>query len=176
MGWPGLTREVQDICKKVGLPDVTKKYLCREEIIKHIQYYDMKMAKENMADKEKCQVIRNRDCRYVQPYMYKKSLLQSRMEFLWDTMMIDTRTTMKGKYAKDKYSCPHCREGREQGELETPSHLLTSCSAYSDLRTGVNPELVLEDRATFLIRAIARRKELEQKLRTEPSRAEPARE
>ena len=44
MGWPGLTREVQDICKKVGLPDVTKKYLCREEIIKHIQYYDMKIA------------------------------------------------------------------------------------------------------------------------------------
>ena len=77
---------------------------------------------------------------------------------------------------RHKYSCPHCREGREEGELETPSHLLTSCSAYSDLRAGANSELVLEDRATFLIRAIARRKELEQKLRTEPSRAEPARE
>ena len=98
--------------------------------------------------------------------MYENSLLQSRMELLWDTMMIDTRMTKKWKYAKDKYSCPHCREGREQGELETPSHLLTSCSAYSDLRAGVNPELVLEHRANFLIRAIARRKELEQKLRT----------
>ena len=65
MGGPGLTREVQDIYKKGGLPDVTKKYLCREEIIKHIQYYDMKIAKENMADKEKCPVIQNRDCRYV---------------------------------------------------------------------------------------------------------------
>ena len=25
------------------------------------------------------------------------------MEFLWDTMMIDTRTAMKSKYEKDKY-------------------------------------------------------------------------
>ena len=59
------------------------------------------------------------------------------------------------------------------------AHLLTSCSAYSDLRAGVNPELVLEDRDTFLTRAIARRKVLELKLRneqTEQSRAKPARE
>ena len=87
------------------------------------------------------------------------------MEFLWDTMMLDTRTTMKGRYEKDKYSCPHCREGREEGVLETPSHLLSECSAYSDPRDGVNPELVLEDRAVFLYRAVARRKELEKKLR-----------
>ena len=106
--------------------------------------------------------------------MYEKSLQQSRMKLLWDTMMIDTRMTMKGKYTKDEYSCPHCREGREQGELETPSHLLTSCSAYSDLREGVNPELVLEDRATFLYRAIARRKELELMLWTGPSQTKPS--
>ena len=163
-----------DICRKVGLPDVTKKYLCRKDIVEYIQYFDMKVAKEEMAVKEKYSLIRNRDFRNVQPYMYEKSLQQSRMEFLWDTMMIDTRMTMKGKYAKDKYSCPHCREGREQGELETPSHLLTSCSAYSDLREGVNPELVLEDRATFLYRAIARRKELELKLRSKDSASQPA--
>ena len=67
---------------------------------------------------------------------------------------------MKSKYEKDKYECPHC----EEGVLETPSHLLVSCAAYSDLREGSNPELVLEDRATFLTRAIGRRKELENKL------------
>ena len=97
--------------------------------------------------------------------MYKKNLLESRMEFLWETSTIETRTTMKGQYEKDKYSCPHCREGREQGVLETPSHLLCDCTAYSDLREGRNPELVLEDRAVFLTRAIARRKQLEQKMR-----------
>ena len=94
--------------------------------------------------------------------MFDKSLQQSKKEFLWDTMMIDTRTTMKCKYKKDKYECPHCVEGRV---LETPSHLLLSCAAYSGLREGSDPEGVLEDRAIFLTRAVGRRKELENKLR-----------
>ena len=165
MGWPGVTREVQEICMKVGLPDATKKYVCRKDILQYIQFFNMKMVKESMSSLDKCQLMRERDCRFVQPYMFEKFLLQSRMEFLWDTMMLDTRTTMKGRYEKDKYSCPHCREGREEGVLETPSHLLSECSAYSDPRDGVYPELVLEDRADFLYRAVARRKELEKKLR-----------
>ena len=97
--------------------------------------------------------------------MFKKSLEQSRLEFLWQTYMIDTRTTMKGKYPKGKYSCPHCLEGRSQGVLETPAHLLSDCTAYSDLRAGLNPEEILEDRASFLRVAIARRINLEEKLR-----------
>ena len=80
--------------------------------------------------------------------------------------MIDTRTTMKARYEKDKYNCPHCREGREEGALETPEHLLSTCGAYSDLREGLNVEAVLEDRASFLRSAIKRRKELELKLKT----------
>jgi hypothetical protein len=32
MGWPGLTREVREICMKVGLPDATKKYVCKKDI------------------------------------------------------------------------------------------------------------------------------------------------
>ena len=59
-----------------------------------------------MKHLDKCKMIRNKDFRVVQPYMMKKSLQQSRVEFLWRTMMIDTRTTMKSKYEKDKYSCP----------------------------------------------------------------------
>ena len=113
----------------VGLNDVTKRYLHREEVKEYIAYYDMKQAKSDMEPLEKCSKIRNRDIRYVQPYMYEKSLDQSRLEFLWETRMVDTRTTMKGKYKKDKYSCPHCREGREHGVQETPEHLLSDCDA-----------------------------------------------
>ena len=98
--------------------------------------------------------------------MYEKSLEQSRLEFLWETRMLDTRTTMKGKFDKDKYSCPHCRMGQEQGGLETPEHLLSECDVYADLRAGLNVEVVLEDRASFLRKSIKIRKELEAKLRT----------
>ena len=55
--------------------------------------------------------------------MFEKSLEQSRLEFIWQTQMIDTRSTMKGKYLKDQYSYPHYVEGREQGVWETPAHL-----------------------------------------------------
>ena len=44
--------------------------------------------------------------------------------------------------------------------------MLSTCGAYSDLREGLNPEVVLEDRATFLRGAIKRRKELELNLKT----------
>ena len=98
--------------------------------------------------------------------MFEKSLEQSRLEFIWQTQMLDTRTTMKGKYQKNNYTCPHCVEGREQGVLESPVHLLEDCSAYSDLRVGLSPAEVLEDRARFLRAAIARRMKLEDKLKT----------
>ena len=80
--------------------------------------------------------------------------------------MIDTRATMKARYEKDKHKCSHFREGKEEGALETPEHMLSTCGAYSDLREGLNPETVLEDRASFLKSAIKRRKELEIKLKT----------
>ena len=54
----------------------------------------------------------------------------------------------------------------EQGVLETPVHLLEDCSAYSDLRVGLSPTEVLQDRVTFLRSAITRRIKLEDKIRT----------
>jgi hypothetical protein len=166
MGWPGICGEVKEICSAVGLEDVTKKYLSRDKVKEYIQYFDMKCTKEEMEPLEKCSLIRNEDCRFVKSYMYQKSLEQSRLEFIWQTHMLDTRTTMKGKYPKDQYSCPHCIEGKEQGVLETPAHILSSCSSYRDLRVGLNPEEILEDRAAFLRLAIARRITLEDKLKT----------
>ena len=55
--------------------------------------------------------------------MKEKSLENSRIEVLWMTDMLVTRSTMKGKYDK-KYNCPHCKEGRVQGTLETTLHLM----------------------------------------------------
>ena len=63
------------------------------------------------------------------------------------------------------YSCPPSTSLLSLRE-ETSDHMLSTCGAYSDLREGLNPEAVLEDRATFLRGAIKRRKELELKLKT----------
>ena len=71
---------------------------------------------------------------------------------------------MKGKY-KEPYICPHCSEGLEAGVLESPIHLM-SCKAYEDLRQGIDPELDQRERPSYLRKVIARRKELELKIRS----------
>ena len=79
--------------------------------------------------------------------------------------MIDTSINKKRKYEKDKYQCPHCFKGSQPGgRNETSDHLLT-CSVYADLRQGVDPELVFEDRASYLRQVVLRRSRLEEQLR-----------
>ena len=50
------------------------------------------------------------------------------------------------------------------GSLETSDHLL-DCRVYRDLREGLDPELVVADRATYLRKVIQRRTALERQLR-----------
>ena len=64
-----------------------------------------------MEPLSKMSVLKLRDTRRMQPYMNQKSIANSRLEFLWQTHMIETRMNMKGKYPKDKYQCPHCPDG-----------------------------------------------------------------
>ena len=78
--------------------------------------------------------------------------------------LMETRMTMKGKYPKGKYNCPHCVAGRENGVDESPRHIVESCTAYQKLREGLDRLLVLEDRIMFLEKAILKRKELEREL------------
>ena len=62
---------------------------------------------------------------------------------------------MKAKYKQ--YHCPHCNDGRLSGRLESPSHLM-ECAAYSELRKGINPESVIQERPGYL-RSYHERKE-----------------
>ena len=89
-----------------------------------------------MEGKSKCDQIYKKDLRKRQVFIKDKSLENARIEILWLTNMIDTRTSMKGKYKKQ--NCPHCREGIDEGVLESPLHLM-HCEAYLDMRSGINP-------------------------------------
>ena len=46
-----------------------------------------------------------------------------------------------------------CRQGKEQGTED--------CEAYTDLRVGLDPEYVVEDRAKYLGKVIERRERLD---------------
>ena len=163
-GWEGLTTEVAEICQLAGLPNACHKYIRRKEVVEAIELHHMKETKEQMEPLKKMEKLKLMDTRRMQPYMKQKSLDNSRLEFQWQTNMLDTRVNMKGKYPKDKYECPHCPEGRQPGGcLETSDHLLT-CRVYQDLREGLDPELVVADRVTYLRRVISRRTALERQL------------
>ena len=79
----------------------------------------------------------------MKEYMKEKNLKDARLEFKCQTNMLDSRTTMKGKYKNTVFPvcCPHCPEGRSVGVPENPAHWL-QCLAYRDLIEGSDPELV----------------------------------
>jgi hypothetical protein len=163
-GWVGLSSEVMEICKKTGLPDATKEFVSRKEVLDAITMHNLVKVKEEMLEKapKKLEEMAKMDCRKQQDYMSNVSLFDSRLEFRYQANMLDTRTTMGNKY-KQK-ACPHCREGQEDGAEESPKHILEYCAAYSDLRVGLNPLQCQMDRAVFLRQAVTRRKHLERKL------------
>ena len=97
-GWPGITKEVEELCNVMGLEDATKKYLTRSEVKDSLEFHHSQVLKQEMKGKSKCDDICNRDLRKMQDFIKEKSLENSRLEVLWLTHMIDTRQTMKGKY------------------------------------------------------------------------------
>ena len=118
--WEGITKEVKTTCQAMGLPDATQQYVSRQEAKEAMNIHHLITVKKEMEGKSKCDKIYTKDLRVMQDFIKDNSLENARMEVLWMTNMLDTRSTMKGKYSK-QYNCPHCKEGREQGTLENPS-------------------------------------------------------
>ena len=161
MGWGGLTREVEEICSTVGLPNACQQFISREKILENIKLSSLRKLKLDMEGLSKQDEIKNQDLRKPQKYMEMISLEDSRLEFRWRTNMLDNRGCMGKKYPSK--ACPHCPEGRQEGVEETSSHWLT-CEAYTELRHGIDPELVLKGRMIYLRRVQDLRKLLEAKI------------
>ena len=161
MNWEGLAKEARELCGSLGLPDVAKQDIHREDIKSAVMYHNLKTVKAEMAPLKKLSLIKNSDCREMAAYMTEKSLEDSRLEFLWLTDMLYSRTTMSKKY--NSPYCPHCVAGQVLGVVESPQHWLV-CEAYRGFRDGVDPELVRRDRLPYLRKVIKKRRELEKKL------------
>ena len=157
--WGGLTEEATKICETVGLDNVCDVYLNREQVKDAMLHHHLGVLKDEMKQRKKLDRISDGDCRYMQNYMLRKSLEDSRLEFKFRTSMLDCRAWMPAKYGGVK-ACPHCPEGRESGEEESGVHWLT-CQAYSRVRQGLDPEGDLDDRIKYLRRVQLIRTELE---------------
>ena len=102
-GLKGLTTEVVQICQLAGLPNVCSQYIGRKQIEEAMINHHLVEIRGEMEPLSKLEVIKNTDTRKMQEYMSQKSLENSRIEFLWETNMLETRYNMKGKYQKDQY-------------------------------------------------------------------------
>ena len=67
--WPGLAREVKEICRHVGLPDATdqKTILDKEAIKDTIKVHHLQTLKENMTG-QKIQFMKQTDMRQRRPH------------------------------------------------------------------------------------------------------------
>ena len=103
-GWDGLTKEVKEICEKVGLPNACTKYIHKEEIKKAMLVSNAKELKEQMTGLSKLEHLMNEDLRFGQEYIKSKSLEDARLEFRWQTGMLDNRANMGRRYSGK--TCP----------------------------------------------------------------------
>jgi exonuclease III len=161
MGWEGLTKEVEEICQRAGLPNAGLEFVDRGEVLEVMMYSHLKILKEDYS-MEKLKHLKNTDLRKMQDYMSMASLEDARVEFKFRVGMLDNRANMGKKYGGK--TCPHCPAGRQDGIVETSHHWL-HCEAYAEFRQGADPELTLTDRVLYLRRVQLLRAELERKLR-----------
>ena len=118
MDWPGLAREVQEICRQTGLPDVTDKNVILDKAsvkdaikVNHLQY-----LKDNMTG-QKLEAMKWTDMRDRRPYTKLRND-ECRMAFRLEVLQFDCRANMPTRYKRD-LRCRACGpEVREQEENE----------------------------------------------------------
>ena len=118
--WPGLAKEVTEICREVGVEDVNEKKVPRGKVEEEIFYHHYREMKKEMESKDKCSEIRHEDFREVQSYMKENSIEKARMMFSLRAKMYNCRANMHGSYDKDDRGCPAftLAQGREEGRQE----------------------------------------------------------
>jgi hypothetical protein len=133
-GWPGLGQEVRQICLKIGIPDLNKYVIRKQEIQKAIQksHYDDMMGM--FEGSSKLQDIKNDDFRQIQEYFNDKNLETARTKFKIRTKMLENIPgNFKNKYKKQEngLKCNMCPEEMTQ------NHCIV-CPGRQEMRRGLD--------------------------------------
>ena len=129
MNWPGLAREVSDICKSIGAKDV-----CREDEIKEaVFYHHYAVMKNKMEDKVKRANMKCLDLRKPHPYLSSMCLSQARMAARLQLYMFRCPCNMSRLF-RGRMTYKACVPWRqEEPTIVTQDHLI-HCCAYMVLR------------------------------------------
>ena len=151
MGWPGLAKEVAEVCKKLGVKDANKEELDKDELEDAVFVYEYKEMKEEMRKYEKLKDVVNGDFRKEQLYMEEKALDNARMAFRIRTKMVkNVKTNFKNMY-KDNLMCEECDANAE----ETQEHML-ECPGWKE-EMGTLDATNMKDKVEFFLRVMKRK-------------------
>ena len=158
-GWPGLVREVSELCEMLRVEDARKTNKSKGEYSKDVKtackWHDEASMKREMEDKkEKKMRTMYHDNLELKDYVKTGDLYSARTTWEVRSHMLRVAGNYPGhgRYAATGWKCQACSlEVREDQEH------LSSCAGYADLRAGRDlrdeGELV-----TFLKNVMARRK------------------
>merc|ERR1719509_344437 len=146
MGWPGLAKEVKEICKMLGVKDANKEVLEKDELEDAVFCHEYKEMKEEMSKCEKLKDIRNEDFRKEQGYMEEKGMGNARMAFRIRTKMVNkVKANYKNMY-KDNLECEEC----DENVIETQEHIL-ECPGWRE-EMGTLDVTTMKDKVEFFYR------------------------
>ena len=87
-GWPGLGREVRQICQEVGLPDINIQNILKKDVKKAIQMSHIEDMLGQYENSRKLRDIENDNFSTLQDYFTDNNLANSRMKFKSQTEML----------------------------------------------------------------------------------------
>ena len=154
--WPGLTKEVSELCEKLEIPDLNHHILEDSQIKKAIVNHNLSEVKREVAGSKKMEKHANDNFDNIQPYMKGKSVHQTRMCFRVRCEMVkDVKGNFKSKYKREggeqNLICKEC----DIGQVETQSHC-TICPKWENIRSDLDLTTI-NDLATFFQRLLAER-------------------
>ena len=148
MGWTGLSTEVEEICKTIGIKNVNEEFESKDIVEEAIFYHNYHEMKIEINKYEKLEDIKNDDFRELPEYMNMKSLDKVRMAFRIKTKMVKNIKMNYKNSHKNNLACEQCASG----ESETQCHALT-CPGWEEHRAGLDLSS-LEDMVTFFSRVL----------------------
>ena len=137
LGLPGLVKEAQEICKSIGIKDITIENVTKEEVEDALDMYNLKSTKEEMGDKVKYKDMKKEDFRKPQSFLKEMNLEQCSVAMRLKCFMIDCPGNMRNKY-KGREECIRCKlkSGVEGPAMRETQDHLEVCHGYSKYREG----------------------------------------
>lgn len=147
-GFPGLAKEVEQLCQEWELPNILKVNVRRNEWKKLVKEKTLEKQSEELDKELEQKYSKLQDIRHegfgLKEYFKTNIVEDARMAFQIRTKMLEFKANYKNnkKFQAEKWLCESCGE-----EVETQSHVL-QCSEYSKLREERNMEN-LEDQILY---------------------------